>query len=237
MLTQLGYQGLPSIPQVLAYGHLVDQGLCFSILSGLHGKQLKNHFRSGFTAIRPLQEAMLWLDCLNAVKTGVLAAILPQGLTARFLPSFDPLSEGLATCDKLENSFDVHFARNFLHFAAEFETSNPEPCIIHGSFTVFNILANSNSLCGIVDFESTRIGDPMEDYGSLGYYLAQEVSEKSAFDWLQLTMHRYGRHKFVTRAVPFMLWFALARTNLQKVRWGRIRKIITKLEFFHKACA
>ena len=48
---------------------------------------------------------------------------------------------------------------------------------------------------------------------------------------MQLAMRHHGRARFVTRVIPFMLWFALARTNLQKVRWNRIRRLIDKLDF------
>jgi aminoglycoside phosphotransferase len=152
VLSLLGAQGLPSIPQVLACGQLVGNGLGFSILSGLPGNQLRSHLRSPSLGINPLQEALDWLDVLNALETSTLADILPQRLTTRFLPTFDPQAAGLAVCDKLDNSSDVRFARDCLHFAAGFEPANTDPCLIHGSYTVFNILAEHNSLCGVVDF-------------------------------------------------------------------------------------
>jgi len=231
VLSQLETQGLPSIPPVLASGQLVGHGLGFSILGGWRGNKKKRRFRSAPAATCQLQGALDWLGTLNALETREIASILPKGLTGRFLPSFDPLTEGLVACDKLENSSNVRFVRDCLQFAAGIVIDSPSPCIIHGSFTVFNILADHNSLGGFVDFESTRSGDRMEEYGSLGYYLAQEVSEKCSLHWMQLAMRHHGRARFVTRVIPFMLWFALARTNLQKVRWNRIRRLIDKLDF------
>lgn len=52
----------------------------------------------------------------------------------------------------------------------------PEPCLVHGDFRLGNFLFTDAGLCGVLDWELTHLGDPMEDLG-----------------WLCVNAWRFGR--------------------------------------------
>ncbi len=45
--------------------------------------------------------------------------------------------------------------------------SNPQPRLVHGDFRLGNFLVNETGLNGVLDWELTHLGDPMEDLGWL----------------------------------------------------------------------
>ena len=61
----------------------------------------------------------------------------------------------------------IEVSENFERYLSDPKHFDFEPCLIHGDFGKGNILSNGKSVTGIIDFGSSRLGDPAYDFAGL----------------------------------------------------------------------
>jgi aminoglycoside phosphotransferase (APT) family kinase protein len=203
--------GVPVAAVVAHGGEDTVLGPSWIVLEGLPGTSDPRRILAGEQV--PDGEALI--DSIAAA----LAAVHRIPLDAGLAPAQpDPIADLRATCDRLGEPHPV--------FELAFRALGSEPpagsrALVHSDFRMGNLMVDAGGVSGVLDWELTHVGDPVEDLGWLcvpAWRFERQDRPAAGLGTREELLTAYERHSGVAVDPEQLRWWELAGT----LRWGVI---------------
>jgi aminoglycoside phosphotransferase (APT) family kinase protein len=203
--------GVPVAAVVAHGGEDTVLGPSWIVLEGLPGTSDPRRILAGEQA--PAGEALI--DSIAAA----LAAVHRIPSDAGLAPAQpDPIADLRATYDRLGEPHPV--------FELAFRALGSEPpdgssALVHGDFRMGNLMVDPGGVTGVLDWELTHIGDPVEDLGWLcvpAWRFDRRDRPAAGLGTREQLLAAYEHHSGVAVDPERLRWWELAGT----LRWGVI---------------
>jgi aminoglycoside phosphotransferase (APT) family kinase protein len=215
---------LPHIPRLLSYGVHKGSGRAFIVTEEIAGINLYESINQGLkeSDLRAiLDDVVSWSSQLQRVPE--LRSIL-QRRSKKYIsvysPNFNPIEYSVSLLGTMEKNHSTLFPL-FSQCLSIVSSDQPatEPEVIHGAPTVYNLMVSTthlhNSLVGVLDFEATRLGDPMFDIALMLLYLLMSPRPDFAYVCFERCSEAYTRGRMLSKTIPFFIYLCLARFQAQ----------------------
>jgi aminoglycoside phosphotransferase (APT) family kinase protein len=216
LLRDLGNLGLPVAKPLYLGADVPGVNGDFYVMTMLPGKPPGN-FLAGAESLpdRLLLHMAELLAKIHSVKTSSLS-----GFLARYYPEGAPATVSDAYRSQISAAMDYynkeeHLASPYIVFLFDWLTRNiPEssksPVIVHGDFSIHNMLAEDEVVTGILDWECSDFGTPEQDLSYIKPHVSRHI------DW-RLFLNHYrnsGGPEIDERLMGFCTAFSCMRTSL-----------------------